>query len=190
PKKVMNAKETVNALSNLRPQHLTDALMISAILNPGESGLLYARSEFYQEEQDNRPRAKQGVKVVRGYYLLEELSQPSPGETRLLRRFWFDRIGGIRLARFQSFNDQGLLLTDVSYWDEKPFGESAQIRLPSRIEITRPHDQYKLSIAYQTPAMVDIDKEFRTEAFVLENRWQLPEVDLDARQRNKAAITP
>ena len=190
PKRVMNAKETVNALSNLRPQHLTDALMVSAIQSPGQSGLSYARSEFYQEEPDNRPQAKSGVRVVRGYYLVEEFSQSGSGEARLLRRFWFDRISGIRLARIQSFNDQGLLITDVSYWDEKPFGETAQFRLPSRVEITRPHDHYKLSIAYQTPATVEIDREFRPEAFVLENRWQLPEVDLDARQRSKAAVTP
>jgi hypothetical protein len=186
----MNAKEAVNALSNLRPQHLTDALMVSSIPDQSQSGLAYARSEFYQEEPDNRPRAKPGVRVVRGYYLLEEFSQVSAGEARLLRRFWFDRVGGIRLARIQSFNDQGLLITDVSYWAEKPFGESAQFRLPSRIEITRPHDRYKLSIAYQTPDAVEIDREFRPEAFVLENRWQLPEVDLDARQRNKAVVTP
>ncbi len=99
---------------------------------------------------------------------------------------WFDRVSGIRLARIQSFNDQGLLITDVSYWDEKPFGETAQFRLPSRVEITRPHDHYKLSISYQTPAGVEIDREFRPEAFVLENRWQLPEVDLDARQREQS----
>lgn len=182
-KGTMNAKETVNALSNLRPQHLTDALMVSPIADPAHSGLTYARSESYQEEADTRPQAKSSVRVVRGYYLLEEFSQPVAGEAHLLRRFWFDRISGIRLARIQSFNDQGLLITDVSYWDEKPFGEAGQFRLPSRIEITRPHDQYKLSIAYQTPATVDIDKEFRPEAFVLENKWQLPEVDLDARQR-------
>ncbi len=189
-KGLMNAKETVNALSNLRPQHLTDALMVSPITDPAQSGLAYARSEFYQEEPDVRPQAKSGVRVVRGYYVLEEFSPPSSGESHLLRRFWFDRVTGIRLARIQTFNDQGLLITDVSYWDEKPFGESAQIHLPSRIEITRPHDHYKLSIAYQTPADVEIDKEFRPEAFVLENRWQLPEVDLDARQRNKATVTP
>ncbi len=184
PKKgTMNAKQTVNALSNLRPQHLTDALMISPIADPAQSGLSYARSESFQEEADTRPQAKANVRVVRGYYLLEEFSQPSAGEARLLRRFWFDRVGGIRLARIQSFNDQGLLITDVSYWDEKPFGESGQFRLPSRIEITRPHDQYKLSIAYQAPATVDLDKEFSPEAFVLENRFQLTEVDLDARQR-------
>lgn len=189
-KGTMNAKETVNALSNLRPQHLTDALMLTPIPDPAQSGLTYARSEFYQEEPDNSVHANRGGRIVRGYYLLEELSQPIAGEARLLRRFWFDRVKGIRLARLQSFDNGGLLITDVSYWDEKPFGETAQFRLPSRIEITRPHDQYKLSLTYQTPAAVEIDREYRPEAFVLENRWQLPEFDLDARQRNKATVTP
>jgi hypothetical protein len=189
-KGTMNVKETVSALSNLRPQHLTDALMISPIPNPAQSGLTYARSEFYQEEADNRTPAHTSVRVVRGYYLLEEFSQPSSGEARLLRRFWFDRVSGIRLARIQSFDERGLLITDVTYWDEKPFGETGQVRLPSRIEITRPHDQYKLRITYQAPATVELDKEYRPEAFVLENKWQLPEVDLDARQRNKAPVSP
>jgi hypothetical protein len=184
-KKTMNAKEAVNALSNLRPQHLTDALMLSSIPVPSTNGLTYVRSEFYQEEPDTRPRAKSGVRVVRGYYQLEEISQTGSGEGRLLRRFWFDRVNGIRLARVQSFDDHGLLITDVSYWDEKPFGETAQIRLPSRIEITRPHDHYKLSITYQAPGAVNIDKEYRPEVFILDNRWQLPEVDLDTRSHNK-----
>jgi hypothetical protein len=191
PKKgTMNEKDTVNALSNLRPQHLTDALMVRPIADAAQSGLSYARTEFYQEEPDTRPQAKNNVRVTRGYYLLEEFSQPAAGEARLLRRFWFDRVSGIRLARLQTFDNQGLLITDVSYWDEKSFGEASQFRLPSRIEITRPHDRYKLSIAYQTPATVDIDKEFQPEAFDLENRWELPEVDLDARQRSKAPATP
>jgi hypothetical protein len=190
PRKVMTTKDTVNALSNLRPQHLTEALMVSPIQDPGPSGLRYARSEFYQDEPDNRPQAKVGMRVVRGYYLLEEFSQSSTNEARLLRRFWFDRVGGIRLARIQSFDEQGLLITDVSYWDEKPFGEAGKFRLPSRIEITRPHDHYKLSIGYQTPTDVEIDREFQPEAFVLENRWQLPEIDLDARRRNKTPTAP
>jgi hypothetical protein len=190
PKKVMNAKEAVNALSNLRPQHLTEALMINPIPDAAQSGLSYARTEFYQEEPDARPQAKANMRIVRGYYLLEEFSQPKPGELRLTRRFWFDRVNGIRLARVQSFDDHGLLITDVAYWDEKPFGETAQVSLPSRIEITRPHDHYKLSIAYQAPASADINKEFQPEAFVLENKWQLPEIDLDARQRNKATVSP
>jgi hypothetical protein len=186
----MNAKETVSALSNLRPQHLTDALMPSPIPDPAQSGLTFVRSEFFQEEADNRVGAKSGLRIVRGYYLLEEITQATPGQARLLRRFWFDRFNGIRLARVQSFDDRGLLITDVSYWDEKPFGETGQRRLPTRVQITRPHDHYKLSIVYQSPTSVEVDREYRPEAFVLENRWQLPEVDLDARPRSKAAVTP
>jgi len=175
-------KETVNALSNLRPQHLTDALMVRPIT--ADDSLIYSQSQFFQEEPDNRPQAKKGTRIMRGYYLLEEFSQPTAGEARLLRRFWFDRVGGIRLARLQTFDERGFLITDVGYSNEKPFGNAAQVMLPSRIELTRPQDQYKLSITYQDPVSVELNKEFRPEAFVLENKWQLPEVDLDA-QRNK-----
>ena len=175
-------KETVNALSNLRPQHLTDALMVRPIT--ADDSLIYSQSQFFQEEPDKRPQAKKGTRIMRGYYLLEEFSQPTAGEARLLRRFWFDRVGGIRLARLQTFDDRGFLITDVGYSNEKPFGNAAQVMLPSRIELTRPQDQYKLSITYQDPVSVELNKEFRPEAFVLENKWQLPEVDLDA-QRNK-----
>jgi hypothetical protein len=164
--------------------------MVSGIQQPDQSGISYVRSEFYQDEPDTRPQAKSNTRVVRGYYLLEEISQPTSGEARLLRRFWFDRVAGIRLARLQSFDAHGLLITDVAYWDEKPFGEAGQLRLPSRVEITRPHDHYKLSIAYQSPATTDVDRDFQPEAFTLENRWQLPELDLDARQRNKPPVAP
>lgn len=188
-KREMTGKETVSALSNLRPQHLTDALMISPIAEPSQSGLTYVRSEFYQEEADTRPRAKSGSRVVRSYYLLEEIARANSSQPTLLRRLWFDRVNGIRLARIQWFDEQGQLITDVSYWDEKPFGETSPRTLPSRIQITRPRDQYKLSIVYQTPATVDINREFRPEAFVLENKWELTELDLDARQSNKPSVT-
>jgi hypothetical protein len=181
-KRVMTGEETVTALSNLRPQHLTDALMVTAISPAGSGSPSYTQSEFYQEEQDARPQAKKGTRVVRGYYLLEELLH-SGQDTKLLRRLWFDRVGGVRLARLQTFDDRGRLITDISYFNEMPFGENSGRRLPSRIEITRPYDRYKLSINYQAPESVVLDREYRPEAFVLENKWQLPEVDLDARQK-------
>jgi len=98
---------------------------------------------------------------------------------------WFDRTGEIRLARMQTFDEAGLMLDDVAYLDEKPLGPDGR-RLPSRIDITRPREHYRLSIAYQAPPSVDIDREYKPEAFVLENRWQLPEVDLDARKNKRA----
>src|SRR5829696_9911176 len=58
-------KVTVNALSNLRPQHLTDAFMIRAI--EPNSSFIYAQSEFFNEEPDTRRQAKKGDRIMRGY---------------------------------------------------------------------------------------------------------------------------
>ena len=177
-------KETVSALSNLRPQHLTDAFMIRPI-EPNNS-LIYTQSEFFQEEPDTRPQAKKSARVMRGYYLLEEFSQVN-GDAKLLRRFWLDRVNGIHLARVQSYDDEGHLITDVSYYNEKTIGSSATASLPSRIEITRPQDKYKLSITYQDSASVELNREYGPKAFVLENKWQLPEVDLDVQYKKVTA---
>ena len=176
-------KATVSALSNLRPQHLTDAFMIRAIdLN---SGLIYSKSEFFQEEADTRLRAKSGARVMRGYYLLEEFSAPKDGEVQVLRRFWFDRVDKVHLARLQTFDLKGEIITDVSYFNEKPIGSENTVTMASRIELTRPKDQYKISLSYQDPATVELNKEYRPAAFVLQNKWGLTEVDLDAEKSKK-----
>ena len=121
-------KETVSALSNLRPQHLTDAFMIRPI--ESNNSLIYAQSEFFQEEADTRTQAKKSDRIMRGYYILEEFSQTG-GDAKPQRRFWFDRVNGIRLARVQTFDDQGRLITDVSYYNEKTLGSTAMASLPS-----------------------------------------------------------
>lgn len=177
-------KQTVSALSNLRPQHLTDAFMIRPI--DANSGSVYVQSQFFQEEADTR-REKKGDRVMRGYYLLEEFSQPQGNDAKLTRRFWFDRVSGIRLARVQTYDDTGALITDVSYSNERALGSGPTASLPSRIEITRPQDQYKLNITYQDAASVELNREYNPKAFVLENRWQLPEVDLDAQNKKVTA---
>ena len=177
-------KKTVSALSNLRPQHLTDAFMIHPI--DSNSSLIYAQSEFFNEEADTRRQAKKDARVMRGYYLLEEFSTATPGDAKLVRRFWFDRVSGIRLARVQSYDERGQLITDVSYSNEKALGSGPTASLPSRVEITRPQDQYKLSISYQDSTSVELNRDYPPRAFVLENKWGLPEVDLDAQNKKTA----
>jgi hypothetical protein len=182
--KAMSEQRARSALANLRPQHLTDALLVRPVLPRTDSGLVYAQSEFYQEETDpTKPRAGRAPgRVVRGYYLLDELAPGGATGARLLRRFWFDRVGSIRLARLQTFDNAGALITDVTYTEAKAFGEANNVSLPSRVEITRPQDRYKLAVTYQSPEAVVIDREYPADVFVLENKWQLPELDLDARQ--------
>ncbi|HVS20669.1 MAG TPA: hypothetical protein VHD88_02410 [Pyrinomonadaceae bacterium] len=178
-----NEAQAVKALSNLRPQHLTDALLIPPI-DQRAAGLLYAQSEFFQSEKDtSQPMSKK--RVLRGYYLLDELQPRENGSARLLRRFWFDRVAGIRLARLQTFNDNGVLVTDVSYADLKKFGLEGNVLLPAQIGLTRPQDHYKITITYQAPESVTLDHDYPSDAFVLSNKWNLQEVDLDT-QKNPA----
>lgn len=190
-KKDGKAEQTVNVLSTIRPQHFTDALMIRPVAARTDSGLVYAKSEFYQEE--DATNAQQGKKdgnktgrVVRGYFLLDELAPGGESGARLLRRFWFDRVGGIRLARVQTYDKNGMLDSDVTYSDPKSFGEGGSVVMPARVELTRPHDRYKLSITYQSPEAVELDHEYKSSVFVLENKWQLPTLDLDERERQRA----
>src|SRR3989442_29900 len=72
--------QAVKALSNLRPQHLTDALLIRPI-DAHATGIVYARSEFFESEKDPAGNKR----VVRGYYFLDELQTTGDGSAKLLR---------------------------------------------------------------------------------------------------------
>jgi hypothetical protein len=175
-------QRAASAFSGLRPQHFTDALLVRPVGGDTDAKLIYVRSESFAEDIDTRPNAKRGSRVVRGYYILDELTPESEGRARLLRRFWFDRFGEITLARLQTFGERGELTTDVIYRNPKGFGETTKYTLPADIEITRPQDRYSLKISYQMPEAVKVDQEWPSDVFVLENKSNLPEVDLDARK--------
>lgn len=166
--------QAVKALSNLRPQHLTDAVLIRPI-ETQTPGMMYVRSEFFQSEKD--PTSKK--RVVRGYYFLDELQTAADGTARLLRRFWFNRVNGVQFSRLQTFDERGALTTDVTYSDFKPVGEQG-VTLPTKIGLTRPQDHYQLSLTYQSPESVVLDRDYPADVFVLENKTNLTEVDLDA----------
>src|SRR6266404_2266987 len=179
-KKAVQTQRAVSVLSNLRPQHITEALLINPIKVADGTGYVYAQSEAYEDEPDPRVQADKNARVVRGYYVLDELSPPTNGFATVLRRFWFDRVGtgGTRLARMQNYDNHGVLITDVVYGELRAFGEQA-VMLPSMIELTRPQDRYKININYQAPASVRLDHVYPPEAFVLQNKWGLPEKNLD-----------
>ena len=67
-------RATVNALSNLRPQHLTDAFLIRPIDQPAAAGYFYSQSEFFEEEADVRPQAKKGRASCAAIISLKNLS--------------------------------------------------------------------------------------------------------------------
>ncbi|MGB8509175.1 MAG: hypothetical protein WCD76_12380 [Pyrinomonadaceae bacterium] len=174
-------RATVSTLSSLRPQHFTDALLPHPV--PVEaSNMIYAQTESFDEETDTRVGAKKGARVVRGYYVLSELEPQGANRARVLRRFWFDRVNSIRLARVQTYDERGALVTDVVYGPNGSFGEGG-VKLPSTVEITRPQDRYSIRMTFQETESAKVNQAIDTDVFVLKNTSNLPELNLDEQKK-------
>lgn len=178
-------KDSVNAFANLRPQHFTDAMLV----RPTDETNVYTQSTIFEMEEDNSTDKKSPVrKVMRGYYLLDEFAKQDDGALKITRRFWFDRVGGIRLARQQIFDRQGEIESDIVYGKEGNLTDTGNYaNLPLEIQVTRPKEKYSMKLTYQTPEAVTIGKTYPDAAFVLQNTWNLEEVDLDKKLREVAA---
>jgi hypothetical protein len=178
-------KESVNAFANLRPQHFTDAMLV----RPTSETKVYTQSTIFQIEEDPSVDKKSPLrKVMRGYYLLDEYSSDAGGGLVAQRRFWFDRVGGIRLARQQIFDAKGEIESDIVYGKEGNLTDTGNYaNLPLQIQVTRPQEKYSMKLTYQTPQAVSIGNAFPDAAFVLQNSWKLEEIDLDKRL-NEASL--
>ncbi len=171
------ADSGVNSFANVRPQHFTDAVLV----RPTNAERIYLQTTIYQVEEDESQKKNSPLRrVMRGYYLLDELKKGENGELKILRRFWFDRIGGIRLARQQLFDAKDEIESDIVYGREGNLGSTGDYNnLPMRIQVTRPKEKYTMSLTYQSPASVMIGKAYLKTTFELKNTWGLEEVNLD-----------
>lgn len=171
-------EKNVNVFSNLRPQHFTDAMLMRPV---DTTNFSYSHSTILQEEKTPDVAKKSPLRsVLRGYYLLDELRKNEDGVLTVSRRFWFDRVGTVRLARQQIFDDKGEIESDITYGQTGNLTETGEYNnLPLRIEVTRPKEKYKMSLTYQSPESVSIGKTYNKDVFVLQNSWNLQEVDLD-----------
>jgi len=121
-----------NQLENLRPQHILEALIPPA----GESsGVSY----FANQERESG----------RIYYVLSFVTQDrdtsSADRLALLRKVWFD-ASTLELVRLQFYGPAGAPVEDVRYADDQDY---AGVRYPSRIELSRPAEDYSLGISIQ-----------------------------------------
>ncbi len=173
-------KQNVNAFSNLRPQHFTDAMLMRPV---DAENFFYSQSTIQQQEENMDVAKKSPLRnVFRGYYLLDELRKNPDGSLTVSRRFWFDRVGTVRLARQQIFDEKGEIESDITYGKAGNLTDTGEYNnLPLRIEVTRPKEKYKMSLTYQSPESVSIGKTYDADVFVLQNSWNLQEVDLDKR---------
>ncbi len=181
-------KQNVSAFANLRPQHFTDAMLV----RPTDDQHLYVSSTTFQIEEDETADKKSPLrKVNRGYYLLDEYEKGANAELKITRRFWFDRVGSIRLARQQIFDKKGEIESDIVYGAEGNLGDTGQYsRLPLQILVTRPQEKYAMKVTYLAPEEVKIGTKYPDTAFVLQNTWGLEEVDLDKKLQESTASKP
>ncbi|MGH9949803.1 MAG: hypothetical protein ACRD6X_21760 [Pyrinomonadaceae bacterium] len=179
------AVQNVNAFANLRPQHFTDAMLV----RPIDPNNLYTHSTIFQIEEDLTENKKSPLrKVTRGYYLLDEYVREANREPRITRRFWFDRVGRIRLARQQIFDAKGEISSDIVYGREGDLTNTGEYKsLPLEITVTRPQEKYSMKLKYQTPESVAIGQSYPPAAFVLENTWELEVLDLDKKLQELTA---
>jgi len=117
-----------NALENLRPQHILDALLVPPIDR--------TREKFSYEEAEDGDR-RYGVLTV---------FQPAESETIFPeRKVWFDR-SNLDVARLQLYGPQGSYIEDVRYSDYRDFQGT---RYPTLIAVSRPAEDYRLAITIQ-----------------------------------------
>ena len=115
-----------NALENLRPQHILEALLIPAT-DPASDKLVIEEAE----------------EGGRRYYVLIVLGADESGNLHLKRKVWFDR-STLEIVRMQLYAQDGVYLEDVWYSGYQDFGG---VQYPAHIQIARPVEDYRLAIS-------------------------------------------
>jgi outer membrane lipoprotein-sorting protein len=114
-----------NALENLRPQHILDALVIPPLDRAA------SQVSFEEDEADGRR-----------YYVLTALQPVGIDEFSPLRKIWFDR-SDLNIARLQIYSTGGTYIEDVHYSGYQDF---EGVSYPTKIRLQRPVEDYALEI--------------------------------------------
>ena len=121
-------------LENLRPEHLLNALLIRP-----------------PDQQTERAVVENWSDGGTPAYILHVIQRESPARWQLARNVWFDRAS-LEIQRQQLFDQTGEVVTDARYAGWERHGS---VVFPKRIIITRPKDEYELSIQFNKSAFND-----------------------------------
>jgi outer membrane lipoprotein-sorting protein len=115
-----------NAVENLRPQPLYDALLWEKL--PADAPVVV------EEESEAATPARN--------YVLTVLRHTGT-DWEIDRRIWFNR-SDLKVSRMEIFSEGGRLESDIRYSDWPT--ESGEAEFPRRIELWRPQEDYRLEI--------------------------------------------
>ena len=150
-------KENVNAFANLRPQHFTDAMLV----RPTDADNVYTQSTIFQIEEDETSTRNRRSKGDARLLSARRIRKARRRRLTITRRFWFDRVGGIRLARQQIFDAKGEIESDIVYGKEGNLTDTAITpTCRSRYRSRGRKEKYSMRLTYQTPEAVTIGKKY------------------------------
>jgi hypothetical protein len=180
--------EKAGPLVNIRPQHFTGAFLIPPIPrdDPYVTALLHEERVI---EPDSRPGAKPTSRVQKSYYVVTvgRLGRATP-----IVRYWFDRTGALTMGRQEVYDASGLQAADIRYSDYLPPDPATGVRLPSRVRIERPYDDYSLSVTVRSGGVV-VNRDLPDTAFRIRvpEEWEgsIRRIDLDERANQSRPMT-
>lgn len=137
-------KAVKNTLSNLRPQHLVDAVLIEKVLD--EPGEVFS----FREGGD-----------AGDSYIIEIMKKGSGRREHTTRVIWIDR-SDLRLARQQYYDQDGAIISDIKY---RNYTQLEGVLFPFTIKIEQPVDKYSVTLAFKA---VELNKALDADTFVLQ----------------------
>ena len=147
---------------NIRPQHFTDAFLLSPIPINDPYTVAFLQEE-HVVEADRRPGAKKNSQVKKSYYVVTAVRL---GENAPRARYWFDRSSELLVKRQQVYDADGRLVADIDYADYLPPRGDDGHRFASRVRIERPYDDYALVVNVRSDGIM-INRDLPDTAFVI-----------------------
>jgi outer membrane lipoprotein-sorting protein len=153
------------ALENLRPQHIYDALLLRPVDPHSEIAVL---EQGNQRVVDPKTRKE----VLQPNYIVDVIRHGDEG-WYLSRRITFDRTG-LQPVRQRVYDRNGAVATDATYSDFKDYND---LRFPSVINIWRPQEEYSVTLTIEK---LTLNQPLSNEQFVLNQPPGSQLIELDS----------
>ena len=155
-----------NALENLRPQHILQALLVPPIDADTETTFI--------EKADSTAEARR-------FYVVTVVEPLKDKHVTLRRKIWFDR-GDLELSRVQFYDREGDCTEDVQYSGYQDFEGT---HYATHIKLDRPGDDYDVSL---TVEKANFNQSIPAEKFELKKPEAAELVDLSAAKQGETPV--
>lgn len=162
-----------NALENLRPQHILDALLVKEIDPQNE--IAYVEGGF---ERVHDPKAKKDVDQPN--YVLNVVAKQLDGSWALSRKIYFSRVN-LEPTKQVLYDKSGNVATIATYDN---FKNHDGLNFPDIIQIERPQEEYSIQLGV---VKLTLNQPLTNAQFELPQPAGSQVVDLDKKNASAAA---